>query len=388
MSRRFTLIFISAVTAVIVAAGVLAPAAPVSAVVNPLHVQLSFVQRASGLSQPVGVVGARDGTNRLFVLEKTGRIRLWNNGVLQAAPYLDLRARVSSGGERGLLGLAFDPAFRTRPQFWVVFTAANGALTLARFRATSFSATRVSAATQVTVLTIAHSARNHNGGQLTFGTDNLLYWAVGDNASNVTAQSTTRLTGKILRLDVLRSCGTLRYCIPGSNPFATSTRYRREIWLWGLRNPWRMSVDRRRALIWIADVGQSRQEEINVVAQSTRGANLGWSCYEGALVYNRSTCTPARRTLPVVHYGPPAGNSVTGGYVYAGRKYDAIMRNLYVFGDFGTGRVWVYAYRGAIRSQGLLFGAGALTSFGEDFAGEIWAVTIDGRLWSMSARAV
>ncbi len=384
MSRRLAPILIAA----IVAAGVFASAAPVSAVVDPIHVQLSFVQRASGFTQPVGVVGARDGTSRLFVLEKTGRIRLWNNGVLQTAPYLDLSGKVSSVSERGLLGLAFDPAFRTRPQFWVVYTATNGTLTLARFRATSFSATRVSSATQVTVLTIAHRAGNHNGGALMFGTDNLLYWSVGDNADNLSAQNTTRLTGKILRLDVLRSCGALRYCIPAANPFATSTRYRREIWLWGLRNPWRMTVDRRRALIWIGDVGQSRQEEVDVVAQSTRGANLGWSCYEGSQVYNRAACTAVKRTLPLVHYGRAAGGSITGGYVYAGRRYDAIMRNLYVFGDFNSGRVWVYAFRGALKSQGLLFRPGQLTSFGEDFAGEIWAVTIDGRLWSMSARAV
>jgi glucose/arabinose dehydrogenase len=388
MSRRFTLALIAAIVAAIVAAGTLAQAAPVSAVVSPVHVRLSFVQRATGFTQPVGVVGARDGTSRLFVLEKTGRIRLWNNGVLQAAPYLDLSAKVSTVSERGLLGLAFDPAFRTRPQFWVVYTAINGTVTLARFRAASFSATSVSAATQVTVLTIAHAAGNHNGGQLTFGTDNLLYWSVGDNADNVTAQYTNRLTGKILRLDVLHSCGALRYCIPASNPFATSTRYRREIWLWGLRNPWRMTVDRRRSLIWIADVGQSRQEEVDVVPQSTRGANMGWSCYEGLLVFNPTTCSAVPHTFPLFHYGRSAGNSVTGGYVYAGRKYNAIMRGLYVFGDFGTGRVWVYAYRGAASNQGLLFGAGALTSFGEDFAGEIWAVTIDGRLWSMSARAV
>lgn len=387
MSRRFR--FPLALIAAIVAAGVFAPsAAPVSAVVSPVHVRLSFVQRATGFTQPVGVVGARDGTSRLFVLEKTGRIRLWNNGVLQAAPYLDLSARVSTDSERGLLGLAFDPAFRTRPQFWVVYTATNGAVTLARFRATSFSATSASAATQVTVLTIAHPAGNHNGGQLTFGTDNLLYWSVGDNADSGSAQNANRLTGKILRLDVLHSCGALNYCIPATNPFATSTRYARQIWLWGLRNPWRMTVDRRRGLIWIADVGQSRQEEVDVVPQSTRGANMGWSCYEGRLLFNRATCGRVPYTFPLVYYGRPTGNSVTGGYVYAGRKYDAIMRNLYVFGDFGTGRVWVYAYRGAARTQGLLFGAGQLTSFGEDFAGEIWAVTIDGRLWSMSARAV
>jgi len=274
MSRRISLVLI----AVILAAGAFASAAPVAAVVDPRHVQLSFVQRASGFTQPVGVVGARDGTSRLFVLEKTGRIRLWNKGVLQAAPYLDLRAKVSTVSER--------------------------------------------------------------------------------------------------------------YCIPASNPFATSTRDRREIWLWGLRNPWRMTVDRRRALIWIGDVGQSRQEEVDAVAQSTRGANLGWSCYEGFLVFNRALCTRVPRTFPLVNYNRVAGSSVTGGYVYAGRRYDSIMRNLYVFGDFGSGRVWVYSYRGAVRSQGLLFRARELTSFGEDFAGEIWAVTIDGRLWSMSARAV
>lgn len=373
---------------VAVGVGVVAFPAPGSAVVSPLHVQLSFVQRATGFTQPVGVVGARDGTSRLFVLEKTGRIRVWNNGVLQARPYLDLHAKVSTASERGLLGLAFDPAFRTRPQFWVVYTATNGTVTLARFRATSFRATSVSSATQVTVLTIAHPAGNHNGGALTFGTDNLLYWSVGDSADNPSAQNTARLTGKILRLNVLRSCGVRRYCIPASNPFATSTRSRHEIWLWGLRNPWRMTVDRRRSWIWIGDVGQSRQEEVDVASQSTRGVNLGWSCYEGFLVFNRATCTSVPRTFPRVHYGRTAGSAVTGGYVYAGRRYDAIMRNLYVFGDFGSGRVWVYAFGGRAGSQGRLFGAGQLTSFGEDFAGEIWAVTIDGRLWSMSARAV
>jgi glucose/arabinose dehydrogenase len=289
----------------------------------------------------VGVVGARDGTSRLFVLEKTGRVRLWDNGVLQAAPYLDLSAKVSTVSERGLLGLAFDPAFRTRPQLWVVYTATNGTLTLARFRAASYGATSVSPVTQVTVATITHPAGNHNGGALAFGTDNLLYWSVGDNADNLTAQNTTRLTGKILRLDVLRSCGARHYCIPASNPFATSTRYRREIWLWGLCNPWRMTVDRGRAWIWIGDVGQSRQEEVDVVSQSTRGANLGWSCYEGFLVFNRATCTSVPRTFPRANYGRAAGSSITGGYVYAGSRYSAIMRNLYVFGDFGSGRVWV-----------------------------------------------
>jgi glucose/arabinose dehydrogenase len=384
MSRRFLPILIAA----LVAAGVFASATPSSAVVSPLHVQLSFVQRAVGFTQPVGVVGARDGTSRLFVLEKTGRIRLWNNGVLQAAPYLDLSAKVSTVSERGLLGLAFDPAFRTRPQLWVVYTATNGAVTLARFRATSFSATSVSAATQVTVLTIPHAAGNHNGGQLTFGTDNLLYWSVGDNADNVSAQNTNLLTGKILRLDVLRSCGVLHYCIPATNPFVSHPTYRREIWLWGLRNPWRMTVDRRRGLIWIGDVGQAREEEVDVVAQSTRGANLGWSCYEGFLVFNRATCSAVPHTFPTIHYDHPGGSAVTGGYVYAGARYDAIMRGLYVFGDFGSGRVYVYALHGVAHNQGLLFRPGQLTSFGEDFAGEIWAVTIDGRLWSMSARAV
>jgi hypothetical protein len=149
-----------------------------------------------------------------------------------------------------------------------------------------------------------------------------------------------------------------------------------------------MTLDRRRALIWIGDVGQSSQEEVDAVAQSTRGANLGWSCYEGFLVFNQALCSSVPRTFPVANYGRSLGSSITGGYAYVGRRYDAIMRSLYVFGDYGSGRVWVYAYRGAIRNQGLLFGAGQLTSFGEDAAGEIWAVTIDGRLWAMAARAV
>jgi glucose/arabinose dehydrogenase len=364
------------------------PAAPAAAVVDPAHVRVGFVQRASGFTQPVGVVGARDGTPRLFVLEKTGRIRVWTNGVLQAAPYLDLSAKVSTDNERGLLGLAFDPAFRTRPHLWVVYTALDGTITLARFTASSYTATSVSSATQVNVLTIGHPAGNHNGGQITFGTDWLLYWSVGDNADGASAQNTGRLTGKILRINVLVWCRGLHYCIPRSNPFATSTRYRHEIWLWGLRNPWRMTLDRRRGLMWIGDVGQNRQEEVDVVAQTTPGANLGWNCYEGVLVYNAASCTRVPRVFPYIRYNHDQGNAVTGGYVYTGRKYDAILRGLYVFGDFGSGRVWVYAYKGRAYNQGNLFGANLLTSFGEDYAGELWAVTIDGRLWQMTARSI
>jgi glucose/arabinose dehydrogenase len=366
----------------------LAPAAV--AAPSPSHVRLTPVLKGSGFSQPLGLVSAKDGTGRLFVVEKTGKIRVWHSGSTQATPYLDLSGAVSTVSERGLLGLAFDSDFRHRPYAWVVYTATDGTIVLRRYKASSYTAPTLDPTSGRSLLSIPHNAGNHNGGQLAFGTDDLLYWTVGDNADRTNAQNPGRLLGKVLRLDVHHSCaGHSYYCIPSSNPFARSSRYRGEVWLWGLRNPWRLSIDRVRKWVWVADVGQNTWEEVDVLNESYRGANLGWGCYEGPVVYDASLCdSNATYLKPKVYYSHSVGSAITGGFAYNGLRYHSALGGLYVYGDFGSGRVWVYQYGGAAVSQGALFGANQLTSFGEDQTGELWAVTIDGRLWAFAARYV
>lgn len=379
-------------TAVLLAAAVVAPlAGPASAAPTPAHVRLHVTARASGLDQPVGVVSARDGTGRLFVVEKTGAVLVYTGGSVQPTPYLDLRGQIETTGERGLLGLAFDPDFVHHPNLWVVFTRrSDGAVALARYSVPTYTASTVRTSTGLQILAIRHPATNHNGGQIFFGTDNLLYWTVGDDATRSTAQNTTVLTGKILRIDARRFCGSVRYCIPSTNPFVNHPTYRKEIWLWGLRNPWRASIDRVGKRVWIGDVGQNRYEEVDVVNQSFTGfgGNLGWGCYEGNYVYDASLCTRVPHIFPKFAYTHASGEAVTGGYVYNGSRYASILGGLYVVGDYGSGNVWVYALGGAAAYQGSLFGSRGLTSFGEDAAGELWAVTIDGVLWQLSATAV
>ena len=364
---------------------------PASAAPSPAHVRLHVTARASGLDQPLGIVSSRDGTGRLFVVEKTGAVRVYRGGALQPTPYLDLRGQIATTGERGLLGLAFDPDFVHHPNLWVVFTRkSDGAVALSRYSVPTYTASTVNESTGLQILAIRHPATNHNGGQIFFGTDNLLYWTVGDDATRSTAQITTVLTGKILRIDPRRFCGSQRYCIPSSNPFVGHPTYRHEIWLWGLRNPWRASVDRVNRQVWIADVGQNRYEEVDVIGQSFTGwgGNLGWGCYEGNFVYDSSLCTRVPHIFPKFAYTHASGDAVTGGYVYRGSAYASILGGLYVFGDYGSGNVWVYALNGAAYGQGSLFGSRGLTSFGEDASGELWAVTIDGVLWQISATAV
>jgi glucose/arabinose dehydrogenase len=298
---------------------------------------------------------------------------------------------VRSDGEGGLLGLAFSPSFRTSPYLWVAFTASDGSLNVGRLRAPSPSATSVGLSTLRHVMSIPHPTyNNHYGGQLAFGPDRMLYFATGDGGGTGdpkdNARRLDRLLGKILRIDALRSCGTRRYCVPASNPFVGRSGARGEIWLYGLRNPWRFSHDPVTRWLYVADVGQARYEEITVLGSGVGGYNLGWPCREGRVTYDASRC-PTRGLLNPQHvYGRGIGGSVTGGYVYRGARYRALLSGIYVFGDFISGRVllWRLGYTVAY-SQGQILPN--VTSFGEDAAGEIWAVTIDGRLWRMRAVA-
>ena len=368
------------------------PGLPSSASVSPNHVKLTFSRLTSALSQPILVTSA-PGTSRLFVVERAGRIRVYSKGHLLSTSYLDLRSKVnSSGGEEGMLGLAFAPDFAKTHKLWVTYTTGNGSLRLSRFTASSGSSSTVSRSTEKVLLTVPHPTyQNHNSGMLTFGRDGFLYLTTGDGGGGGDpfhhAQDRKSLNGKLLRIDARHSCSGKYYCIPASNPYAKSKVYRKEIWAYGLRNAWRFSVDKANGDLWVADVGQDKYEEVTRIPYGKKAWNLGWSCREGKHVFNAGRCS-AKVTYhaPTLEYGHSLGEAIIGGYVYRGTTYAKQLRGLYVYGDFESGRVWVYG-RGVSRQVGSL-GAQRLTAFGQSQGGALFAVTIDGGLYAVKAHSV
>lgn len=352
----------------------------------PVH--LSWHRVTSGLNQPLQVVSARDRSSRLFIVEKPGLVRIWSHGRVLPRPYLNITRRVSTQSERGLLSLAFPPNFATRPYVYADYTRNDGDIVVARFRASGMHAGHLNPATGRTILRISHRTySNHNGGQLMFGPDGMLYIGVGDGGGEGdpihAAQNRLSLFGKILRIDVNHSCGALRYCVPPGNPFAGTVPGRGEIWLMGLRNPWRFSFDAKLHRLWIGDVGQDAWEEIDRVGNRAGGSDLGWSCWEANTRYNSSQCRPGvTYRFPLVAIPHPQAEAIVGGYVYRGHRFPRL-DGTYVFGDNVTGRVWTYrpGQSRRLRTQRLP----SLAGFGVDDYHEIWAVTLNGGLWRMQA---
>jgi glucose/arabinose dehydrogenase len=365
------------------------PAAAAPATYNPAAVTLTLTPVASGFSSPVQVTNAGDGSGRLFVVEQTGKIRVIKGGVVLAAPFLDLSPSISHGGEQGLLGLAFHPAYKTNGKFYVYLTLANGDIAINEYRRTTL-ADRVDWRTGRRIMTIAHHTfSNHNGGGIAFGRDGYLYIGVGDGGSggdpNNNAQNLSSLLGKLLRIDVNGRTATRGYRTPASNPYV-GVRGFDEIWSWGLRNPWRWSFDRTTGALWIGDVGQGSWEEIDRSTNTFpgRGSNFGWRVMEGRHCYNPSSgCGTARKVLPVVEYGHTGGScSVTGGYVYRGAA-QPILQGGYFFADFCSGRIWtISAVAASPASPVLLLDTGLnISSFGEDQAGEVYVVDLNGGIY-------
>jgi glucose/arabinose dehydrogenase len=349
---------------------------------------ITWTRRAAGLDQPTQVTSAHDGTGRLFVVEKSGRVRVFRNGRLQPRVYLDLRSRVRNVGEGGLLSIAFHPRWRTHPYLWAAYADSAGDLRVSRFKAAGFRASSVRASTARQVIDVPHpdANNNHYGGQLVFGHGGFLFLSTGDGGAAGDplghGQSKATLQGKILRLRVIgarAACGRL-YCVPGNNPFAGRRPGRGEIWLVGLRNAWRYSVDASTGDLWIGDVGQDTEEEVDHVRKGVGGLNLGWSCREGNRVFNSSRCRGQRFTAPVFTYGRSFGNSITGGFVYRGTRFRSVLGGRYVGADFGSGRVF-HSTPGGLVTAGTLEG---VTSFGETGGRELWAVTLNGGLWEMT----
>lgn len=333
----------------------------------------------AGLSAPTDIQNAGDGSGRLFVVEQRGTIRIVRNGALLPNFFLDIRDRVSSGGERGLLGLAFPPGFAQSGRFYVNYTNASGNTVIAQYRVGA-DPDRADQGSEVPLLTVNQPFANHNGGQLAFGPDGFLYIGMGDGGSGGDpqghGQNPGSLLGKMLRVDVESSPGTVR--IPPDNPFAMlAGGTRPEIWATGLRNPWRFSFDAGTGDLWIADVGQNLYEEVNFQAASSPGGeNYGWNRMEGLHCF-QPNCSTEGLTLPVVEYPQTGGNcSVTGGYVYRGSS--AALRGFYIYGDYCSGMIWGIEQSGGGRlgasyqNRLLLDSDAQITTFGQDEARELY----------------
>ena len=346
---------------------------------------------ASGLYRPVYLTHAGDGSDRLFVLEQHGRIRLLVDEVLQPEPWLDLTAQVSRDSmrqfsERGLLGLAFHPDFAKNRRFFVHYSDHRGDTVLERYSLRPDDPARVDMASRLPILRVQQPYSNHNGGQIEFGPDGYLYMGLGDGGSAGdplnSGQNPATLLGTILRLDVDVEGG---YGIPPDNPGLTrNLLLAPQIWAWGLRNPWRFSFDRLTGELYIADVGQNRLEEVNVQpADSPGGINYGWRPMEGSLPYSNETITPDMQ-LPALEYGRADGCSITGGYVYRGFSLPEL-QGIYFYGDWCSGYVWA-AWRDASGDwQNMRFAESGLqiTSFGEDEDGELYVLDYSGVVYRL-----
>jgi glucose/arabinose dehydrogenase len=350
--------------------------------VAPAPPQIALVPRYDNLAAPVGVAHAGDNTGKLYVVEQGGRIRLIDNGTLLAAPFLDISARVVSGGEQGLLGLAFPPGHAASGRFYVNYTRiSDGATVIARYQRTT-DPDVADPNSEAVLLTVPQPFANHNGGQLAFGPDGFLYIGMGDGGSGGdpqnNAQNPASLLGKMLRIDVESAPDPgLAYAIPATNPFAQTTGFRGEIWALGLRNPWRFSFDRLTGDLYIGDVGQGSFEEVDFqAAGSAGGENYGWRIMEGAHCFDPATCSQVGLVLPVAEYDHGQGCSITGGFVYRGQAFPAL-QGFYLYADFCSGRFWSLKRDGpAWQNSVLLVEPHSISSFGEDEAGNLYAADL------------
>ena len=342
---------------------------------------LALEQVATGLESPVHLT-APAGDARLFIVEQPGRVRILKAGRLLPVPFLDLTDRVRFGGERGLLSLAFHPRYASTGWLFVNYTDRRGTTQVVRFTV-SRDPDRADPVTAKPIIAIAQPYSNHNGGLVMFGPDSMLYIGMGDGGSGGDphgyAQNLASLLGKMLRLDIDRGDP---YAVPRDNPFVGRADARAEIWAYGLRNPWRFSFDREAGLLYIADVGQNLWEEIDVVPADRPGLDYGWNVMEGDHCFRSPDCDRNGRTAPLVEYGRKDGCSVTGGYVYRGRRMLDLVGH-YFYADYCQG--WIRSFKhagGRVTDHRVWKGVhpGQVTSFGQDGAGELYVCAHDGTI--------
>jgi glucose/arabinose dehydrogenase len=341
----------------------------------------------AGIAQPVFLASPPGDASRIFVAERPGRIRVIQNGQVLATPFLDVSARVSTTGERGVLSFAFHPQYAQNGRFFLHFNNLNGDIVVEQFTASAGNA-NVANAQSTEVIRIPHPTfDNHNGGVAAFGPDGMLYLSTGDGGGggdpNQNAQNATRLLGKLLRIDV----STLPYRIPPSNPFAGFGRGE-EIWAIGLRNPWRWSFDMSDRRIYIADVGQGRLEEVNVVATDVPNVNYGWPITEASACYPNDPCNKSGQTLPTLEFDHLSGAcAVTGGYVYRGAALPDL-QGRYFYSDYCAG--FIRSFRLAPNGQAIeridwnLPAVGRVLSFGEDASREVYVITASAKIYRIA----
>ncbi|HTY60255.1 MAG TPA: PQQ-dependent sugar dehydrogenase [Bacteroidota bacterium] len=336
---------------------------------------------------PVFLTHAGDGTDRIFVVQQDGNIIVFPNDSTVAAGkvFLHITQKLSAvSGEEGLLGLAFHPQYATNGYFYVNYTAPNPLRTVvARYRVLPSNPDRGDSTSEFKVIEINQPFTNHNGGMLSFGPDGYLYMGMGDGGSGNdplgNGQSMTTLLGKMLRIDVNDTTLSRHYRIPPDNPFAgNSSGWREEIWALGMRNPWRWSFDPPTGTLWAGDVGQDTREEVDIIR---KGGNYGWSIMEGTICRPpTTTCDTAGITLPIKDYTHALGIAVTGGYVYRGSRVP-FLTGAYIYGDYGSGRIWMLRYSGGVLTADslLLQAPFAVSSFGTDQSGELYVVSYSGQ---------
>ncbi len=345
---------------------------------NP-NIQLQPV--TTGLSSPLLATNAHDSSNRLFIIERGGKIKVLQPDATTTTDFLDITTKVLSGGEQGLLGLAFHPKYKTNRKFYVNYTRrTDGATVVSEFQAAANNR-NVADTTERILLTIAQPFSNHNGGMSEFGPDGFLYIGMGDGGSGNDpgnrAQNVNELLGKMLRIDVDRTEGALQYAIPADNPFAGATTGRDEIFAVGVRNPWRWSFDRLSGQLYAGDVGQNAREWIHIIE---RGKNYGWATWEGSRCNTSKPpgspeCTALPLIQPFFEYDHSGGRcSITGGYVYRGAR-GTLAQGAYLYGDYCTGEIWQY-----LNGQNSLVQDTAIniSSFGEDESGELYVCDLGG----------
>ncbi|MDH5633261.1 MAG: PQQ-dependent sugar dehydrogenase [Gammaproteobacteria bacterium] len=366
---------------------------------------IRLTEVARNLDSPVHITHAGDGSKRLFIVEQAGRILALSGNKPGATAFLDIRDKVSSGGERGLLSVAFHPRFRSNGRFYVNYTVRDkGLYTIVSEFHLNKTGT-VDYTSERVLLRIKQPYSNHNGGQLAFGHDGYLYIGMGDGGSANdppgNGQNLGTLLGAMLRIDVDKQDKNTAYAIPTDNPFVGKTGARPEIWAYGLRNPWRFSFDRHSGELYAADVGQDEVEEINIIE---KGKNYGWRIMEGPQCTPdiNPDCNKKGLSLPIYSYRHNVGRSITGGHVYRGKNIPSLCGS-YVYGDFVSQGIWALRYKdGKVIVHKTLFDPQSLlklvidffdddglliSSFGEDEDGELYVASYQsGRVFRIVAR--
>ncbi|MFN2564554.1 MAG: sorbosone dehydrogenase family protein [Gemmatimonadaceae bacterium] len=364
---------------------------------------LQLVEVAGGLSNPLHLT-APAGDERLFIVEQAGRVQVVKGSLLLARPFLDITSQVLSGGEHGLLSVAFHPRYAENGYMYVNYTDRAGDTRVERYTVSAADPDAADPASAHLVLTVAQPYANHNGGLVLFGPDGMLYVGMGDGGSGGDphgyGQSKATLLGKLLRLDVDGAQAGAPYAIPPDNPFAGEAGSRGEIWALGLRNPWRFAFDRAANLIYVADVGQNRWEEVHVAPANRSGVNYGWSVLEGSECFGGSPlCNAPGLERPVVEYSHAEGCSIIGGFAYRGRRIPAIAGH-YFYSDLCAGFLRSFRYAGGSIVRNLrnvrgniveqrtwdVGNVGQVLSFGEDANGELYVLSANGRVYRLEAR--